>query len=155
MHVRMLSMNAAQRILTDPETSDRMRRIRRSGTGAELAVRGWLWKQGIRFATKNRDLPGSPDIANRSKRWAVFVHGCFWHGHAGCKRAALPKRNAEFWVGKIEGNRRRDRQKEKMLRALGFKVVVVWECETKTRDLVSLKRRFRSIRLLRAPPGAQ
>lgn len=74
-------------------------------------------------------LPGTPDLVNRRRGWAVFVHGCYWHGHLGCKRATVPKRNAEFWTEKIAANRRRDEAKIAALRALGFEVFVVWECE--------------------------
>ncbi len=93
---------------------------------------------GLRFRVRNRDLPGSPDIANRSKKWAVFVHGCFWHRHVGCSRATTPKRNAEFWAEKFERNRERDRSVVREMRKMGFTVAIVWECET--RDEVRLKR---------------
>ncbi|MBB4364339.1 DNA mismatch endonuclease (patch repair protein) [Bradyrhizobium sp. CIR18] len=106
-----------------------MKRIRRRDTAPELLVRAWLWRRGTRFTTHNGDLPGSPDLANRSKRWGIFVHGCFWHGHEGCKKATVPKRNNSFWVEKIAGNRARDLKKEKALGELGFKVLVVWQCE--------------------------
>src|SRR5262249_22153551 len=84
---------------------------------------------GARFTTHNRDLPGSPDLANRSKGWSVFVHGCFWHGHEGCKKATVPKRNNAFWKKKIADNRARDVRKEAALRQLGHDVIVVWQCE--------------------------
>jgi DNA mismatch endonuclease (patch repair protein) len=106
-----------------------MRQVRRRDTTAELIVRRWLWNRGIRFTTHNRDLPGSPDLANRSKKWGVFVHGCFWHGHEGCKKATIPKRNTDFWKQKITGNRLRDARKEEALRQLGYKVIVIWECD--------------------------
>jgi DNA mismatch endonuclease (patch repair protein) len=106
-----------------------MRLIRQQGTSSELLMRRWLWNRGVRFTTRNRDLPGSPDLANRSRRWALFVHGCFWHGHQGCVRSRLPKRNADFWREKIAGNRERDCRKEAALRALGYRVFVVWGCE--------------------------
>jgi DNA mismatch endonuclease Vsr len=114
---------------TDPETSARMKRIRQANTKPELLVRKWLAAHGLRFRVKNRDLPGSPDIANRTKRWVVFVHGCFWHGHEGCAKATVPKSNTDFWIEKIARNKRRDRAKEAQLRESGFDVHVVWQCE--------------------------
>ncbi|WP_338693864.1 very short patch repair endonuclease [Bradyrhizobium sp. 26S5] len=106
-----------------------MRRVRRQDTAAELLVQRWLRMHGQRYRKRNRDLPGSPDLANRSKRWAIFVHGCFWHSHPGCKRATIPKTNTDFWTRKIADNRARDARKEGDLIALGFRVLVLWECE--------------------------
>jgi len=108
-----------------------MKRVRRQGTDLEIAVRRYLWREGVRFTAHNRDLPGSPDIANRSRRWAVFVHGCFWHGHQHCDLAQLPKSNRAFWSKKIRQNRRRDIAKAAELESLGFEVVTLWGCEIK------------------------
>jgi DNA mismatch endonuclease, patch repair protein len=83
---------------------------------------------GHRFRVHNRDLPGSPDIANRSRRWAVFVNGCFWHRH-GCKKTTTPTRNRDFWLKKFADNRTRDAQNVDRLRSCGWAVIVVWECE--------------------------
>jgi DNA mismatch endonuclease (patch repair protein) len=116
-------------LVTDPKTSERMKRIRRAGTKPELIVRKWLWAQGIRYTVNNTDLPGSPDLANRSRKWAIFVHGCFWHGHDKCKLATLPKRNREFWRRKIDSNRLRDHKKEAQLAAMGYTVFTFWQCE--------------------------
>jgi DNA mismatch endonuclease (patch repair protein) len=107
-----------------------MGRVRQKGTRPELLVRSLLRSLGHRFRLANRDLEGSPDIANRSRRWAVFVHGCFWHRH-GCKATTTPTRNREFWQLKFTRNVERDRRTEEALRAQGYTVVVVWECETK------------------------
>jgi DNA mismatch endonuclease (patch repair protein) len=121
----------------DAETSARLGRIRQHGTSAELTVRKILHSLGHRFRVHNRDLPGSPDIANRRRRWAIFVHGCFWHRHAGCKRTTTPARNREFWVAKFEANVARDRRVQAELRAMDYRVVVVWECESE--DISRLK----------------
>jgi DNA mismatch endonuclease, patch repair protein len=118
-----------RRFDTDPQTSERMRRVRQRDTAPELALRKWLWGEGVRYTTHNNDLPGSPDLANRTKGWAIFVHGCFWHGHEGCPRSRLPKRNTEAWREKILGNKARDRSKEEQLTALGLEVFIVWECK--------------------------
>lgn len=130
-------------LLTDERTSRRLGKIRQSNTRAEQLVRRALFATGLRYRASNRDLPGSPDVANRSRNWAVFVHGCFWHGHAGCPRATVPKRNREFWVAKFTANRRRDARVRRQLRALGYTVFVVWECEAL--DANRLQRRARAI----------
>lgn len=117
-------------LVVDERTSQRLGRVRQSGTSAELAVRACVSALGVRYRLSNRDLPGSPDLANRSRHWAIFVHGCFWHSHTGCSKATVPKRNRDFWVEKFAANRRRDARVTKDLRAQDFSVLVVWECET-------------------------
>ena len=107
-----------------------MRAIPQSGTKPETLVRSALRTLGLRVRNNVRGLPGSPDVANKSRRFAVFVHGCFWHGHPGCSRYTVPKTNRRQWQKKVLDNRARDRRKERELRTLGFRVVVVWECET-------------------------
>jgi DNA mismatch endonuclease (patch repair protein) len=94
-------------------------------------VRKALSAKGLRYTTFNRDLPGSPDLANRSRKWAVFVHGCYWHRHPGCSKASTPKTNVIFWMSKFERNQERDAQAVEQLKELGYRVVLVWECETK------------------------
>lgn len=103
--------------------------IRQAGTDIELALGRLLRSLGAYHSTSNRDLPGSPDLANRRRRWAIFVHGCFWHGHPRCKLATLPKRNRAFWLAKIADNRARDLRKARALRSLGYRVITVWGCE--------------------------
>ncbi len=115
---------------TDPETSERLGRVRQKGTDAELRVRKAARELGLHYRLNNRDLPGSPDLANRRRRWAVFVHGCFWHRHDGCRRATTPKRNRDFWVAKFEANVARDERTQRALKSAGWRVVVIWECET-------------------------
>lgn len=113
------------------QASERMRRIRQRGTAPELAVRRELFRAGVRFRVCCSSLPGTPDIANASGRWAVFVHGCFWHGHRNCGLWTIPKTNRRFWREKFEANRRRDARKVRQLRALGYRVYVIWQCQTK------------------------
>lgn len=129
MRRKLVPRSPPQPLLTDPATSERMRNIGQSGTLPELVVRSFLRSEGIRYRCNCRNLPGSPDLANRSKGWALFVHGCFWHGHHGCPRATLPKRNRDFWLRKIQANQERDKVKEEALRRFGLSVVTVWECE--------------------------
>ena len=151
---RAAASAAKPHLVTDPSTSARLGRIRPADTKPELAVRRILTELGHRYRVRNRDLPGSPDIANRSRKWAVFVHGCFWHRHAGCGRATTPKRNAEFWIEKFETNRRRDRRVRAALRRMGFVVVTVWECEVEqaggSRAARVLKRQLGSTPLRRS-----
>ncbi len=108
-----------------------MRAVRRVGTRAELIVRAWLRDRGIAYRIAPGTLPGRPDLANRRRGWALFVHGCFWHAHPGCRFATLPKRNRAFWHDKLSTNRRRDAAKIAALTALGLRVHVVWECEVR------------------------
>ena len=124
-----------------------MRRQRQRDTSPELATRQVVHSLGLRFRTRNTDLPGSPDLANRSKKWAVFVHGCYWHYHEGCPQATLPKRNRDFWLRKLLENRRRDIRKVQELRRLGFSVITVWECQTN--DTASLRLRLQRSLLTR------
>src|SRR4029079_5105439 len=97
----------------------------------ERAVRSLLHRMGVRFRLQNRDLPGSPDVANRRRGWAIFVNGCFWHQHPGCPRAAQPKTNRSFWNAKLARNVKRDEVALAGLSARSYSVLVVWECETR------------------------
>lgn len=107
-----------------------MSAVRQRGTTPELAVRRILSGLGMRYRLNVPDLPGRPDIANRSQRLAIFVHGCFWHRHANCRRATTPKENRKFWVEKFHSNVERDKRNAAALRRLNFTVLTVWECET-------------------------
>ena len=121
----------------DPARSELMRRVRQRDTKPEGEVAHALRQLGIHYRRNVRSLPGSPDFANKSRKWAVFVHGCFWHHHSGCKRATIPTRNREFWTEKFASNRARDRAKERSLKAMAFEVIVIWECESSNRAMAS------------------
>jgi len=114
--------------MVPPITSRRMKAVRRDGTAPELLVRNRLREKGFRFSTNDRALPGSPDLAFQNNRVAVFVHGCFWHGHHDCRRARLPKTNEQFWRAKVASNQKRDREKERSLRRKGWRVLILWQC---------------------------
>src|SRR5262249_1488682 len=114
---------------TDPERRALMHRIRRSGTPPEEQVAAMCRKLCLAFRRNVHSLPGSPDLANKSRHWAVFVNGCFWHHHTGCAKATIPKRNRAFWTEKLEGNRRRDATKIRQLRAAGYRVLLLWACK--------------------------
>ncbi|WP_083329911.1 very short patch repair endonuclease [Pseudomonas argentinensis] len=118
-----------------------MRAVRRQNTAPEIRVRSVLHRVGLRFRIHQKNLPGSPDIVLAKHKTVVFVHGCFWHRHPGCRYATTPKTRQEFWIPKFDANIKRDARKEAQLRELGWRVLVVWECETK--DLLALEARLR------------
>lgn len=117
--------------------SKNMRAIRGKNTGPEVFVRRMLHRQGFRFRLHVKDLPGKPDIVLPKHHTAIFVHGCFWHQHTGCKNAVMPKTNTDFWQKKLESNVARDTQNIAKLIALGWKSIVVWECEIKNPEFSS------------------
>ena len=123
-----------------------MAAVRRRDTVPEVLVRSHLHRMGLRFRLHDTRLPGSPDIVLKRHNTVVFVHGCFWHGH-DCPRGKAPCTRQEFWLPKLIRNRKRDQLQVRSLRALGWRVLVVWECETKdeTRLARRLRRWFRSI----------
>jgi DNA mismatch endonuclease Vsr len=123
------------------QASARMMRIRQSATDIEQLVRQVASSVGLRYRLRNRDLPGSPDLANRHQKWAVFVHGCFWHWHPDCTLATIPKSNPEFWKLKLTANRERDARKEKLLLRQGYRVCIIWGCETRREKYVARKLR--------------
>ncbi|QKL03920.1 DNA mismatch endonuclease Vsr [Pseudomonas sp. NY5710] len=131
--------------------SDRMRLIKREHTQPELVVRRLLHSLGLRFRLHSKSLPGSPDVVLTKRRTVVFVHGCYWHRHPGCRYASTPKTRQDFWLPKFASNVERDNRKAEQLRELGWRVVVVWECETK--DVMSLDARLRKVFL--ADPAPQ
>ena len=109
-----------------------MSRIKGKNTKPEELVRKYLFSQGFRYRKNVRTLPGSPDIVLPKYKTAIFVNGCFWHGHVGCKYFVWPENNAEFWHKKITTSIERDSRNIKLLEQAGWKVLVVWECELKT-----------------------
>lgn len=128
----------------DPATrSATMSRIRGKNTQPEMIVRRTAHAMGLRFRLHRRDLPGKPDIVLSKHRLIIFVHGCFWHRHAGCSNCTTPKTRMEFWMKKFTDNVERDRRVQVELRRLGWRVAVIWECETK--DIRSLRNRLREL----------
>lgn len=105
-----------------------MKGIRQRDTAPEIAVRNMVRAQGAHYRTSPKALPGRPDLANVSRGWAIFVHGCFWHGH-DCRLGTIPKKNREWWLEKLAGNRARDARKVDALEARGLRVLTVWQCE--------------------------
>ena len=124
-----------------PEARSRnMSRIRNANTGPEMIVRRLVHSMGHRYRLHRRDLPGCPDVVFPVMKKAIFVHGCFWHRHEGCKYAYTPKSRENFWITKLEGNRIRDKENLVKLEGLKWKTLVIWECETDDLDL--LRKRF-------------
>ena len=121
----------------DPARSALMQRIRQKHTKAEDNVAVVLRDLGLRYRRNVKSLPGSPDFANKSRHWAIFVNGCFWHRHKECRRTTTPTRNRAFWLDKFAANESRDKLKTHLLRAMGFEVIVVWECETSKPDKIA------------------
>jgi DNA mismatch endonuclease (patch repair protein) len=122
---------------TSSQRSELMSRVRQHGTEPELVVRSILTRIGARYRLNARSLPGSPDIANRTKKKAIFIHGCFWHYHGDCPRGRIPGSNVAYWKPKLLENRRRDKRRVADLQRNGFDVIVVWECELSHEDRLS------------------
>lgn len=108
--------------------------VKNRDTRPEKLVRSLLHAMGYRFRLHRKDLPGTPDIVLPGYGTVMFVHGCFWHQHDGCKRAKLPETNTNFWQKKLTANKKRDARIAEKLEELGWKVLVIWECELKNRD---------------------
>lgn len=108
---------------------------RAKNTGPELSLRHSLWHLGFRYLVNDKRLPGRPDIVLPKYRTAIFVHGCFWHGHKDCLNYTVPKTNTDFWVAKVARNQERDQEVWRKLEAKGWSVIIVWECQLKKANL--------------------
>ena len=129
--------------LSPSERRAHMQRIRGRDTAPELAVRRLLHQMGLRFRLHVASLPGTPDIVLPRHRSVIFVHGCFWHRHPRCKRSFLPATRQEYWRDKFERNKSRDRRVQKLLKKEGWKVLIVWECQTTRPRRARLEQRLR------------
>jgi DNA mismatch endonuclease (patch repair protein) len=128
---------------TPAQRSAVMRAVPAKGSSAEMKVRKLLTTLGLRYRLHRKDLPGSPDVVLSGRKLAIFVHGCFWHGHDCARGARVPKANAGYWTAKVARNRARDARVQGELTALGWRAEVVWECELKIPD--RLKDRLRAV----------
>ena len=129
--------------LTPEQRSVNMSRIRSRDTGPEMRVRQLLDKRRFRYETHDKSLPGCPDIIFPKRKLIIFIHGCFWHQHKNCKDCAMSKTNPEFWGPKLEGNAARDKRIQARLRRMGWRVSVVWECDSENE--LRLERRLNRI----------
>lgn len=118
-------------MLTPEQRFTCMSHNRAKNTSPELLLRHSLWQRGFRYMVNYKRLPGSPDIVLPKYHTAIFIHGCFWHGHDGCKYYTVPKTNTEFWEAKVARNHERDQKVWRMLEAMGWYVIIVWECQLK------------------------
>jgi DNA mismatch endonuclease (patch repair protein) len=119
--------------LTPEHRSWNMSRILSKNTTPEKVVRSILHRMGYRFSLHRKDLPGCPDIVMPKYRTVIFVHGCFWHLHAGCSQGRIPATRRDFWENKLSGNAKRDKQHQRVLRQLGWRVITVWACDVEHR----------------------
>jgi len=116
-----------------------MRRVKGKDTGPERQVRRLIWGLGARYRLHRADLPGKPDIVLAGRRLAIFVHGCFWHGHDCARGARVPKANRDYWTAKVGRNRARDVAAGAALEAKGWRVETIWECDLKDRDALAAR----------------
>lgn len=126
---RALARKKLADTLSPEERSKRMSLIRGTGSAPEIKLRHLIHRMGFRYRLHVKELPGKPDLVFPSRKVVIFMHGCFWHRHKRCKLARLPKSKLGFWQTKLEGNRKRDIRNQRQLRAMGWRVLVVWECE--------------------------
>ncbi len=122
-------------VLTPTQRHHNMAAIHSASTQVEIKLCHAIWRRGFRYRKNVRQLPGSPDIVLPKYKTVIFVHGCFWHGHKGCKYYTIPKTNTEFWTAKIARNQERDQKVWRDLESLGWSVVIVWECQLKKAQL--------------------
>jgi DNA mismatch endonuclease (patch repair protein) len=122
--------------------SARMSAVRQKNTRPEIIARKLLHRLGLRFRLHVKTIPGSPDIVLPKYKTVIFVHGCFWHRHANCKYSTSPKTRQEYWRPKFEANVERDARKEAQLLELGWRVLVIWECETKSLEALEVRLRL-------------
>ncbi len=118
--------------------SEVMSKIRSKNTKPEMTLRKALFAKGYRYRINFKALPGRPDIVFPKYKTAIFVHGCFWHGHEGCRYHYTPKTNTDFWIEKIATNRNRDKQNNLQILSMGWKVLTIWECEIRQKDKIEL-----------------
>jgi DNA mismatch endonuclease (patch repair protein) len=117
--------------LTPQQRHKTMAAIRGKDTNPEMIVRRGLWRMGFRYRLNHKRLPGYPDLVLTKYRTCIFVNGCFWHGHEGCKLYSVPKTNTEFWMNKVRRNQERDVDVKRRLNAMGWNCITIWECELK------------------------
>lgn len=126
-------------IHTKEVRSYNMSKIRSKNTKPEITLRKMLFKLGFRFRLHDKNLPGKPDIVLKKFKTVIFVHGCFWHGHEDCKYFVVPKTRTEWWLNKIETNKKKDKENECELLKNNWKVIIVYECQLKKENLIKIQ----------------
>ena len=126
-------------VFTQKKRSEIMSRISSKHTSPEISVRKALYKLGFRHSLHDKKLPGKPDIVIKQAKTAIFVNGCFWHQHKGCKRQSVPKSNLKYWKRKLRTNIEKQKEDIRKLKKLGWKIFIVWECEAK-KEVVLFKK---------------
>jgi len=129
-------------IFSSEKRTEIMKKVRTKDTGCELTVRKIVHAMGYRYRLHSKTLPGKPDIVFKSRRKVIFVHGCFWHGHSGCSRGKMPESNVKFWQKKIDGNKARDKQILHDLKNMGWRSLVVWQCQVRAKRIGNIKKRI-------------
>jgi len=135
-------------VFSPKKRSEVMSKIRSKNTKIELIVRKWLFSFGYRYRINDKRYPGTPDIVLPKYKTAIFIHGCFWHQHEGCKKSHLPKSRVDYWKNKLNKNVERDKNKIKSLEKMGWNVIIIWECElihNQEDRLISLLEQIRGI----------
>lgn len=132
-------------VYSKEKRSEVMSKIRGKDTKIENLVRKWLFSKGYRYRKNDNRYPGRPDIVLPKYKTAIFIHGCFWHGHEGCRYHTIPKTRTEFWVSKIRSNEERDQKKVRLLEEMGWKVITIWECELRKNKQEKLEALLREI----------
>ena len=120
--------------LTPDERRRNIRAIKSRNTKPELIVRRWLYEAGYRYRLNRKDLPGKPDISMKGRRIAIFINGCFWHQHSGCRYAVIPATRRAFWEAKLNSNKTRDGKIKQILIENGWRTLVIWECSLKSKE---------------------
>lgn len=136
--------------LTKEQRHHCMSNIRSKNTKPEILVRKELFKRGFRYRINVSRLPGKPDIVLPKYKTAIFINGCFWHGHEGCRHFIIPKTNADYWISKIRSNQQRDKESVSKLQQAGWKVLTIWECKLTTTEFPETIRKIETI--INTPP---
>lgn len=121
-------------IFSKSARSEIMSKVLAKNNKLEISVRKYLFSKGFRYRKNVEEMPGKPDIVLPKYKTIVFIHGCFWHGHENCDAATLPTSNIDYWTKKIKSNEDRDLRNKQMLRNSGWKIIIVWECEVKSKN---------------------
>lgn len=136
-------------IFSKAKRSEVMSKVTAKDTRPEVKIRKHLFSEGFRYRKNDKRFPGKPDIVLPKYKTVIFVHGCFWHHHANCRAAALPQTNYEFWKDKMLTNVKRDKKNQNDLKKLGWKIIIVWQCQIKNRKLFenTMKKVIKKIRI--------